>query len=137
MERRPKVQIHSRGAGDPVVLRVQNLTHDTVLCACATVARGILGRGHGLLGRHQLGADEGMLFEAPLRLMWMHTFFMAFPIDIVFLDRDSTVIRVDASLKPWRLSSLVFGAHKALETTAGAAARTQTVVGDRIGFEAI
>jgi uncharacterized membrane protein (UPF0127 family) len=79
-----------------------------------------------------------MLFEAePLRLMWMHTFFMTFPIDIVFLGRGDVVIKIQSSLKPWRLSAIVFGAHKAIELAEGAAARAETKVGDSISLAEI
>jgi uncharacterized membrane protein (UPF0127 family) len=119
----------------PVFRCLRNQTRGTVLCARATLARGFRGRSRGLLGRRQLSPDEGMLFEAKLvRLMWMHTFFMTFPIDIVFLDRGEVVINVQSSLKPWRLSPIVFGAHKAIELVAGAAVSTGTAVGDLILF---
>lgn len=121
---------------DRTVLHVRNLTRGTVLCTRATLARSFRERRRGLLGRSQLGADEGMLFEAELfiPLMWMHTLAMAFPIDIVFLGRDNTVIKAQASLKPWRLSAMVFGAYKALELSAGCLVRTETAVGDRISI---
>jgi uncharacterized membrane protein (UPF0127 family) len=123
---------------EPMVLRLRNQTRGTILCGRATVARGIRGRSRGLLGHHQLGPDEGMLFEAALLpLMWMHTFFMGFPVDIVFLDRHSTVIKIHPALKPWRFSAIVFGARQALELSAGAAARAKTAAGDRIVLEEI
>jgi uncharacterized protein len=119
----------------PVFHCIRNQTRGTMLCARATLARGFRGRSQGLLGRRQLSPDEGMLFEAePLPLMWMHTFFMTFPIDIVFLDRGDVVIKVQSSLKPWRLSAIVVGAHKAIELSEGAAARAATAVGDLISL---
>jgi uncharacterized membrane protein (UPF0127 family) len=77
-----------------------------------------------------------MLFEAEplLPLMWMHTFFMRFPIDIVFLGRRDIVIGIEPSLQPWRCSALTFGARKALELSAGAVSRTGTQVGDTLRF---
>jgi uncharacterized membrane protein (UPF0127 family) len=109
------------------------------LCSRATLAHSFRDRMRGLLGRRQLNDDEGMLFEAEgfLPLMWMHTFFMSFPIDIVFLGRDDVVIKIQPSLKPWRLSAMVLGARKALELTAGAVAKTQTAVGDVILVEKV
>jgi uncharacterized membrane protein (UPF0127 family) len=120
----------------PVVVCVRNQTRGTVLCPRAALARGFLDRRRGLLGRSQLGPDEGMLFEAGpfLPLMWMHTFFMTFPIDIVFLGRGDIVVKIQASLKPWRLSALVFGARKAIELCEGAAIRAKTAVGDFISL---
>lgn len=68
--------------------------------------------------------------------MWMHTFFMQFALDIVFLDSDDVIIRIDRSLRPWRVSSPVLRARKVVEMKAGRCARTGTEVGDRIQFEA-
>jgi len=121
----------------PAVLCVRNLTRGTVLCSRARLARSFRDRSRGLLGHNQLSADEGMLFEAEsfVPVMWMHTMFMRFPIDIVFIGRGDNVIKIQASLKPWRLSAMVFGACKALELTAGAVIRTETAVGDSISIE--
>jgi uncharacterized membrane protein (UPF0127 family) len=69
--------------------------------------------------------------------MWMHMFFMRLAIDIVFLGRDGRVLRIDQNLRPWHVSSLVFGAQKALELAAGAVARSGTVKGDEIVVEEI
>jgi uncharacterized protein len=126
-------------AAAPLVLRVNNQTRGTVLCARATVAQGFHGRTRGLMRHRALGLDEGMLFEAEplIPLMWMHTFFMTFPIDIVFFDRTDVVMKVQTSLKPWRLSAIMFGARKAVELSAGAANRSRTVVGDVIALEKV
>ena len=117
---------------------VRNQTRGTVLCSRATLARGFRERGRGLLGRSQLSADEGMLFEAErfLPLMWMHTFFMTFPIDILFVGHGDVVVKIQASLKPWRVSSVVFGARKVIELVAGAAA-SNTAVGDFISLREV
>jgi uncharacterized membrane protein (UPF0127 family) len=118
-------------------LRAINRTRGTVLCGRLEDAGGISGQSRGLLGRARLGCDEGMLF-ARGRLepfMWMHMFFMKFAIDVVFLDSYSRVVRITRELKPWRVSPIVFSARKALELSAGAAARSQTMVGDLIQLE--
>ena len=116
-----------RPAVASVVVSVRHQTRGTVLCKRATLARGFRNRSHGLLGRAQLGTDEGMLIEAArfIPLMWMHTLFMNFPIDIVFLGRDNVVIKIQTSLKPWRFSAIVFGARRAIELPNGAAIRTE------------
>lgn len=118
-------------------LRAINRTRGTVLCARLEEAGGVAGKSRGLLGRDGLEADAGMLFEAGRwePFMWMHMLFMRFPIDIVFLGRDGTVIRIDHNLKPWRVSSVVWGARSALELAAGAARRCHTAEGDQIDLE--
>lgn len=121
----------------PASLRALNQTRITVLCEQLEEAGGMAGKSRGLLGRDGLDAEAGMLFEAG-RLepfMCMHMLFMRFAIDIVFLDRDDTVVRINHNLRPWRISSIVWGARKALELPAGIALRSQTQVGDQIKFE--
>ena len=119
------------------ILKAINQTRGVVLCARLEPAGGVAGKSRGLLGRERLDEDAGMLFEAG-RLepfMWMHMFFMRFPIDIVFVDRCDRVIRISHGLRPWRVSALVWGARRALELAEGAARRTGTHVGDQITLE--
>ncbi|WP_423961608.1 DUF192 domain-containing protein [Candidatus Binatus sp.] len=110
-----------------------------MLCARLENAGGLAGQGRGLLGRDGLEPGTGMLFENGrfTPFMWMHMFFMRFAIDIVFLGRGNTVIRINRRLKPWRVSSMVFGARSALELTAGASDESSTQRGDQIVFEAV
>jgi uncharacterized membrane protein (UPF0127 family) len=120
-------------------IRAFNKTRGTVLCARLENAGGLAGQGRGLLGRDGLEPGTGMLFESGrlTPFMWMHMFFMRFAIDIVFLGRGDRVIRINPRLQPWRLSSMVFGAHKALELPSGAADASSTQVGDEIVLEAV
>jgi hypothetical protein len=85
----------------------------------------------GLLGRSGLEPGGGMLIDAAPSV---HMFFMRFPIDVVFLDRDWTVVRVVHALKPWRVA----GARRAvaaLELAAGAAAEAGLEEGDVLVLE--
>jgi uncharacterized membrane protein (UPF0127 family) len=121
----------------PAELRALNQTRATVLCEHLEEAGGMTGKSRGLLGRDGLDAEAGMLFEAG-RLepfMCMHMLFMRFAIDIVFLNRHGRVIRINPNLRPWRISSIVWGARMVLELSAGAAARSETQIGDQIIFE--
>jgi uncharacterized protein len=118
-------------------VRAINKTRGTVLCARLENAGGLAGQGRGLLGRDGLEPGTGMLFENGrfTPFMWMHMFFMRFAIDIVFLNRAGRVIRINPNLRPWRMSSIVWGARQALELPAGAAALGRTEIGDQIVFE--
>ncbi len=114
-----------------------NVTRRSVLCATVEEANGSLARGKGLIGREALGPGAGMLIGAgPLiSMMWIHTFFMRFPIDLVFLDRAGRIVRIVSTVGPWRITAPVFGARCVLELEAGAAQRTSSQVGDEIRFE--
>ena len=102
------------------------LVGDHVVCEPCVVAESFAARLRGLLGRRALQAGEGMLIR---RESSVHTFFMRFAIDVVFLDADSRVLRVDANVGPWRLKACR-GARSVLELAAGASAGLS--VGDRI-----
>ena len=67
------------------------------LCARCTVADRPWTRMRGLLGRTGLPEGEGMLFP---RTGSVHTMFMRFPIDVVFLDRELTVLSVKPGVPP-------------------------------------
>lgn len=99
-----------------------------VVCARCVVADSVRTRTRGLLGRDRLEEDEGILLQPGGSI---HMFFMRFPIDAVFLDRDLRVLRVAASLRPWRMASKR-GARAVLELPAGRCARVGVTVGDRL-----
>jgi uncharacterized membrane protein (UPF0127 family) len=65
--------------------------------------------------------------------MW----FMRFPIDAVFIDRERRVVRVAERIPPWRLAIAARGARDVLELPAGAAARSGTQAGDELVFERV
>jgi uncharacterized protein len=120
-------------------IRAINSTRGTTLCQQVEDGGGIAGQSRGLLGRDGLEHGHGLLFVRGRfePFMWMHMFFMRFAIDIVFLDRQGTVIRISHSLRPWRMSPVIFGASTAIELEAGAALRSDTRVGDSIVFESM
>jgi uncharacterized protein len=99
-----------------------------VVCERCTLADHTLSRLRGLLGRASLPSGEGILLRPAGSV---HTAFMRFPIDVVFLDRDHSVLRVVAELAPWRAAGRR-GAKAVLELPAGEAARRGLVVGDRL-----
>jgi uncharacterized membrane protein (UPF0127 family) len=99
-----------------------------VICADCVVADSAWARSKGLLGRSSLGEEEGILLRPGSSI---HMFFMRFPIDAVFLDRELHVLRVAAGLKPWRFASKR-GAKAVLELPAGRCAQVDLGEGDRL-----
>jgi uncharacterized protein len=72
-----------------------------IACERCTLADNSLARLKGLLGRRGLAPGEGLLLRPAGSV---HTWFMRFPIDVVFMDRDLRVIDVIHELRPWRLA---------------------------------
>jgi uncharacterized membrane protein (UPF0127 family) len=97
------------------------------------IARTPFQRMRGLLGRSGLPAGEGMLIE---RCSSIHTFFMKFALDVIFVDSDWEVRRVVRGLQPWRLANS-FGASRVVELAAGALDGTDLTSGDEIEIKEI
>jgi uncharacterized membrane protein (UPF0127 family) len=106
---------------------IVNLTSGQCVCV-GELADRPLSRMRGLLGRSGLPAGEGLLLRpAPS----IHTAFMRFPIDALFLDRSLRVLDVVEWLRPWRVASKR-RARAVLELRAGECARCGVEVGDRL-----
>ncbi len=90
-------------------------------------------RSRGLLGRDSLPANAGLWIVpcAVLGVASIHMFFMAFPIDVIYLDRKQRVVKLVENLKPWRLSA-AWRAHSVVELPAGALAGLDVRTGDTL-----
>ena len=107
-----------------------NKTKNQILAARLETARGFLERSRGLLGRKSIGREEA-LWISPCPSI--HTFFMKFAIDCVFVDRDLKVKAVYHRVKPWRLAwPLNFSVRSVVELAEGKLAETGTEIGDQL-----
>jgi uncharacterized protein len=97
-----------------------------VVCDRCVVAASPFSRMKGLLGRSELRPGEGLLLRPASAI---HTFFMRFPIDAVFLDRDWRVVAIAGDVAPWRTAGRK-GAKAVLELPAGESARRGLHPGD-------
>lgn len=86
-----------------------------VLAEQVIIARSLKDRMRGLLGRSSLAPGTAMLLT-PCRSI--HMWFMRFPIDAVFLDRELRVLKIVHNLKPWQLAFAPPKTHAVLETAA-------------------
>jgi hypothetical protein len=102
-----------------VIPEAFNETKGATVATNVRIAKSMWARFWGLMGRRSLPGDEG-LWIAPCSSV--HTFFMRFPIDVVFLDRGGRVVKIVAAMKPWRAAVGGSGAHSVLELNAGKAA---------------
>jgi uncharacterized membrane protein (UPF0127 family) len=110
-------------------VRIANLTRGTSIAERCRVARSLPERTVGLLATPNLAAGEGLLIE---RTQSIHMFFMRYPIDVAFIDRDGMVRRVVSGLRPWRVVWWARGARDCIELPTGALAASRTEPGDRV-----
>jgi uncharacterized protein len=94
----------------------------------AGIANSFLSRFRGLMLTASLAPGTGLLFP---RTSSVHTHFMRYPIDVVFLDAERRVVSIRHMLRPWRFAS-ARGAASALELAAGECARLGLTVGETL-----
>jgi uncharacterized protein len=116
--------------------RVPNLTlrreDGRVVAESVIVADSTMRRLRGLLGKRDLPSGHGVL----LRPAWsIHSAFMRFPIDVVFLDADQIVIKIVPNLTPFKTASCR-GAREIVELRAGECERRGLALGDRVAWAA-
>lgn len=85
-------------------LSLFNSTTNKTVVDVILPARSFRQKLIGLMGRKNLPEGTGMFFEGGCPSV--HTCFMNFPIDVVFLDKNMKVTAVVEDLKPWRMTKL-------------------------------
>ena len=106
-----------------------NLTRSDGQPVCrARVATSFASRFRGLMGVAELPAGSGLLLP---RTRSVHTHFMRFPIDVVFLDDERRIVGIRPALRPWRMAS-ARGARSVLELAAGECDRLGLAEGDAL-----
>jgi uncharacterized protein len=124
-------QRHPSSEGSDVNIRAVNLTRNSELAARVEIAGSGGDRRKGLLGRKSLPVGEG-LWIVPCEAV--HTFFMRFAIDLIYLDRKHRVVKTKENVRPWRLSACL-RAHSVLELPLGSIHRSQTIPGDILNLQ--
>lgn len=102
-----------------------------ILATDVRVANTIFARMKGLLGRKELPVGKALWIKPCFSV---HTFFMRFPIDVIFLNRQNEVVAVIRDLGPNRVTPLYFKAFSAIELPIGTIADSNTVIGDKINI---
>jgi hypothetical protein len=112
--------------------RVYNTTRSSCLGEQIGIADTSLRRMVGLLGRHSLEPGCG-LFIVPSQAI--HTVGMAFPIDVIFVDRKHCVVGVRESVRPFRFTRVFWKALGVIELPPGTIMESRTQVGDQLKIE--
>ena len=113
--------------------RLRNITRGTILGDAIDLADTSSKRTRGLLKHTELRAGEG-LWIVPCE--GVHTFFMKFALDLVYVDKKHIVRKTVANVAPWRMS-LCLPAHSIVELPVGTIEPSATRKGDQLVFEPI
>lgn len=104
-----------------------NISKDNLVLEKAQLASSFFQKFKGLMGRKKLGKSEGLLL---LSCNSIHTCFMRFPIDVVFLNMDHEVISMRKGVRPWRMVKQVRKAYITVEMPEGTIEYKNIEVGD-------
>ncbi len=109
--------------------KIENPKDKKVLASRATLANHFFSRLKGLLGTKELPSGRGIILE-PCNCI--HTLFMHYDLDVIFLDEDNRVVALNERLKPYRFSSYYGKAKKAIELPAGTLEKTELSIGEKL-----
>lgn len=118
-----------RDPSGPLTLR--NVRTGAPLVTRLETAFDSKSRNRGLLGRTGLEPEHALVL-APCNSV--HTFFMKFDIDVLFVARDGTVRRIASALRPWRVA-MSPRSFAVIETAAGVVGASGTRPGDRLAID--
>jgi uncharacterized membrane protein (UPF0127 family) len=117
---------------DRKIFSVRNTERGDVLASRARLASTFWSRFAGLMLRKHVDDGSGLLLTKSASI---HSFFMRFRFDAIFMDHDGRVTKVVPSMRQWWIAFGGRGSKHVLELPAGAAAATGTVAGDVLAFE--
>jgi uncharacterized membrane protein (UPF0127 family) len=112
-------------------VQILNVTKEVVITQQARFATSLGQRMKGLLGQDSLVANEALILKPCSSI---HTFFMRFAIDVLFLDKNMQIVRLVQDMPPNRLSPIVWASKMAIELPAGKISQTNTQVSDKVVF---
>jgi hypothetical protein len=115
-------------------IRVTNVTKEAIILEEGELADTFWARLKGLLGKKELPAGKGIVIKPCSSI---HTFGMAFPIDVAFVDKKDSVCYILEAMPSYRLSPLVRKASYVIEAPPNTFKKTGTVLGDRMKLEEI
>jgi uncharacterized membrane protein (UPF0127 family) len=113
-------------------MKIINQTRNTVLADKARIADSFLSRLVGLLNCSGLRQGEALVL-APSNSI--HSFFMRFTFDAIFLNRDQKVVALIPGFKPFRISRVYFNAITTIELPSGTIHASKTQFKDEIKIQ--
>lgn len=111
-------------------MTLQNCSRDNQMIAGeVVVAAGFFDRLIGLLGKKSYPAGKALWLHDCRSI---HTWFMRFSIDVVFVNKDLQVQAVYRNLRPWRMTRPQWSSKSAFELAAGQLDRVELKIGDQL-----
>jgi len=108
---------------------VFNVTRGTIVAAEANEARSFTAKLFGLMGKAGMANNAALIIY---HTNWIHTFWMCFALDLIYIAHEGTVVGLETGLPPYRFGKPFWKAQTVIELCAGAIATSRTELGDRL-----
>lgn len=108
-------------------MEIYNQRTNQLISSNVEMANTYFKRLKGLMFKRSIPSDFSLIIT-PCNSI--HMFFMRFPLDILFVNKENQVVGVSSRIKPWRLSKIYFKAHYVIEMNAGTIERLNISKGD-------
>ena len=115
-----------------IKLNLIEKTGKELIAAEVVEANTFFNKLFGLITRRKLKDREGFLIK---NCNGIHTFWMRYSIDIVFIDEKNSVLAIYNNFKPFRVTPFIKDACSVLELRSGEVKKTSLKVGDSVNFE--
>ncbi len=113
-------------------LKIINVKNDYVIADMAKEAKSFWKQLKGLIGKKSFDSGSAMIFP---KCKQIHTYFMRFPIDIIFIDEQNIVIAATENLGKNRISKHINASKCVIELPAGTINQSDLKIGDKILIE--
>ncbi len=114
-------------------MELYNETRDAMIASRVSIARNPWSRFRGLMLRRSLPEGHALILDPGNGI---HSFFMRFAFDAIFVDADWTVRYIVRGMRPWRMTRFVRGTKRVIEVPVGTCVATATAVGDSLSLRA-
>ncbi|UTR12329.1 DUF192 domain-containing protein [Evansella sp. LMS18] len=112
-------------------MKLVNLSNDRVIAGDVNKAYNFFKRLKGLMFTKELPAGEGLHIKPCPSI---HTFFMKYPIDVLYINKDNVVVAIDEALQPGKAGARYPGASAVVELSVGSVKASETQVGHKLNF---
>ena len=112
-------------------MQIINKTRNTLIADNAVMAASLFSRMKGLLGKHSLNKGEALILN-PCNSI--HTFFMRFTIDALFVDKEGRIIQACENIKPYRITPIYLRSSFVIELPVGTIGSSSTSKSDKLAL---
>lgn len=97
-------------------MKVYNSSKNNLIADDVKAAQNFFARSFGLLSRKSISDGEGLIIKPCCSI---HTFFMKFSIDVLFIERNGNIIALYQNVQPWRILPIHLNSHYVIELASG------------------